>query len=524
MNYQELRQELQNKHIEEVVTTKSGFGYKLNDGEYLQTFLHPFKLYYKRELTDLSVKEFASIIPVIIRPYQRAAIQFSLKHPASYQALDMGLGKTVVSLIWIANVMHKDQKVKGTLVLAPLRAVYSTWPEEIDKWRPDLNYIILHGKDKAVNLRQSRNLYIMNYEGLPWLWNELRSYYKKYKRMPFNSIIIDEGSMVKSTRTKRFKVLKYLVKNMTPWRIILSGTPAPNSLLDIWPQYYLLDGGKRLGRTITGYKSQYFMQVDRMGFVWKLKPFQEIPIYNSVADVTYRLDAKDHLNVPERIDNIIKVKLDSSLMVKYKQLEKDFFTQLEDERIEAINTMSRSMKLRQFIQGGMYDDEDADKPSDQRRVIYIHNQKLKALEELVEGAAGQGILCAIQFRFELRMIKKKFPKAPIVAGGTKPADATTYFREWNEGNVPLLLCHPKSLAHSINLQQGSHIILFYGLPWSSEQYEQLIARLDRSGQKKNVIVHHLVIKGSIDEKVFQALSLKIKGQADFLNFLKNNGG
>jgi len=168
----------------------------------------------------------------------------------------------------------------------------------------------------------------------------------------------------------------------------------------------------------------------------------------------------------------------------------------------------------------MYDDEDADKPSDQRRVIYIHNQKLKALEELVEGAAGQGIICAIQFRFELRMIKKKFPKAPIVAGGTKPSDATRYFKEWNDGNIPLLLCHPASLAHSINLQRGSHIILFYGLPWSSEQYQQLIARLDRSGQIKNVIVHHLVIKGSIDEKVLQALSLKIKGQADFLDYLK----
>jgi SNF2 family DNA or RNA helicase len=525
MQFQDLKDELKEKTIEDVVTTKSGFGYQLNTGDYLQTMLRPkFKLYYMRHLTELSINEFASIIPQIIRPYQRAAIRFCLNHPASYQALDMGLGKTVVSLIWLANIMKRDPKVKGTLVMAPLRAVYSTWPEEIDKWRPDLNYTLLHGPDKAANLRQQRNIYIMNYEGLPWLWNELRAYYKKYKRMPFNTLIIDEGSMVKSTKTKRFKILKIIVKNMTSWRTILSGTPAPNSLLDLWPQYYLLDGGKRLGDTITGYKSRHFMQVDRMGFVWKLRPFQEIPIYNAVADITYRLDAKDHIDVPERINNIIKVKLNDDLMVKYKQLEKDFFTQLEDDRIEAINAMSRSMKLRQFIQGAMYDDEDADKPSDQRRVIYIHDQKLKALEELVESAAGQGILCAVQFRFELRMIKKKFPKAPIVAGGTKPADATRYFQEWNEGKIPLLICHPASLAHSVNLQRGSHIILFYGLPWSLEQYQQLIARLDRSGQRTNVIVHHLIIKGSIDERVFQALSLKIKGQADFLDFLKSNNG
>ena len=326
--------------------------------------------------------------------------------------------------------------------------------------------------------------------------------------------------MVKSTKTKRFKTLKKIVKGLTPWKTILSGTPAPNSLLELWPQYFLLDGGKRLGKTITGYKTSHFMQVDRMGFVWKLKPFQDIPIYKAVSDITYRLDAKDHLDVPERINNIVKVKLSPELMVKYKQLEKDYFTQIADDRIEAINAMARSMKLRQFIQGGMYHDDDIDMPSDQRRVIYIHEEKLKALVEIVEGAAGQGILCAIQFRFELRMIKKKFPKAPIIAGGTKPKDALRHFRDWNEGKIPLLLCHPASLAHSINLQRGSHIILFYGLPWSPEHYQQLIARLDRSGQRKNVIVHHLIIQGSIDEKVFKALSLKIKGQADFLEYLK----
>lgn len=524
MNFKELRQELEGKYIDEPpVITDRGFGYKLNTGVYLQTFLTPkFQLFYKRELTELTVHEFASIVPQIIRPYQRAAIRFSLDHPSSYQALDMGLGKTVISLIWIANAKKRDSKINNTLVLAPLRAVYATWPEEIDKWRPDLTRTILHGPDKAAHLRLNRDLYIINYEGLPWLWRELRLYYSRYRRFPFNSIIIDEGSMVKSTRTKRFKILKIMLKGFTQWRTILSGTPSPNSLLDIWPQYFLLDEGQRLGKTITGYKQEHFMQVDRMGFVWKIRPFQDIPIYEKVSDVTYRLDAKDHLDVPERIDNIIKVQLTKPIMKKYKQLEKDFFTELEDEKIEAINAMSRSMKLRQFIQGGVYHEEDADMPSDQRRVTYIHKEKLKALEELVEGAAGQGILCAIQFRFELRMIKKKFPKAPIIAGGTNPQEATKYFRQWNEGKIPLMLCHPASLAHSINLQQGGHIILFYGLPWSSEHYQQLIARLDRSGQTKNVIVHHLVVAGSIDERVFKALQLKIKGQADFLEFLKGN--
>lgn len=525
MNFTELRQELKEKYIEEVVETRRGFGYELNTGKYLQTYLRPkFQLFYKRELTELTIKEFASIIPQIIRPYQRAAIRFCLDHPASYQALDMGLGKTVVSLIWLANVMKRDPKVKGTLVLAPLRAVYATWPEEIEKWRPDLSFTLLHGPEKVGHLQIKRDIYLINYEGLPWLWNELRAYYKRYKRLPFNTLIIDEGSMVKSTRTKRFKILKKIVKGLTPWRTILSGTPAPNSLLDLWPQYFLLDDGKRLGKTITGYKSEHFAQADRMGFIWRLRPFQDVPIYNKVSDITYRLDAKDYLDMPERVNNIIKVELPKPLMLKYKQLEKDFFTEIADEKIEAINAMSRSMKLRQFIQGGLYHEDDADLASDRRRVTYIHNQKLKALEEIVEGAAGQGIICAIQFRFELRMIKKKFPKAPIVAGGTKPIDALRYFQEWNDGEIPLLLCHPASLAHSINLQRGSHIILFYGLPWSLEHYLQLIARVDRSGQKNRVIVHHLIVKGSIDEKVFKALSLKIKGQSNFLNFLRDNGG
>lgn len=456
-----------------------------------------------------------------LREYQENAVKFHLDNPSSYSAVDMGLGKTLIALTWATKVLQRDPKVNGILVIAPLMTVHTTWPDEIKKWNIPLTYSVLHGKHKQQALGEDVDLYIINFEGLPWLSDTLKDYYKVHKKLPFQGLILDEGSMVKAPNTKRFKILKHLVPALSKWRIILSGTPAPNTLMDLWSQYFLLDGGKRLGRGITKFRHGYFIQRDRRGFVWDIREGSDKKIYEAISDITYRLDAKDHLSLPPILYETIDIRLPDKVLKSYKELENEFFTELNDtDSVEAFSVMSLSMKLRQFVQGAVYDPDDADLPADRRRVIPVHQEKLKALQSLVE-SSGTGILCAIQFRFELEIIRKKFPNAPVIAGGVSKKEATKHIRDWNAGKVPLLLCHPASLSHGVNLQDGSSIVLWYGLTWSYEQYAQFNARLHRSGQRKTVVVHHLVAKNTIDTKVYRALKRKCKGMNELLTYLKD---
>ena len=447
-----------------------------------------------------------------LRQYQRDAGKFVLDKKACYLALDMGLGKTAISLAASQKIIPIIKS--GVLIVAPLRGMYLTWPDECAKWTPTLSYAVLHGADKKNKLKEKKNLYFINYDGLPWLFEALRDVFKTTKTLPFRALVLDEGSMVKSSRTKRFKILKKLLKVFPEYRWILSGTPAPNSLADLWSQYYLLDEGNRLGHSFSGFRSKYFTQVDKQGFVWAIKPGSADEIHSVVADITYRLDAADHLELPERIDNIIKVPLNTQQRAQYLKLEKEFFLALDGVEVEVFNKATLSMKLRQFLQGALYID-------DKKNYEIVHEEKLKVLKELVETANGQGILCAIQFRFELDIICKAFPGTPFIAGGTSSEKATKYMRAWNRGEIPLLLCHPASLSHSVNIQAGSHIIVWYGLTWSHEQFQQLNARLIRYGQKSPfVIVHHLVIEKSVDERMLAVLKRKFATQKDFLDFLR----
>ncbi len=461
--------------------------------------------------------------------YQAKCLSWMLKTPKSYLALDMGMGKTRITLEWCKYIL-KDSATKGVLVIAPLRTVHSSWPDEIEKWAPELSSTVLHGKDKTDNLGLNKDLYLMNFEGIAWLYEELKRYFKVTGTLPFRALVIDEGSMVKSSSTKRFKILKKLIEAFPTYRTILSGTPAPNSLLDLWSQYNLLDGGERLGKFVTHYKRTYFYQVDRMGFIWSINKGSADIIYKKIEDITYRLDSEDHLDLPDRIDNVIKVKLPKAKMAQYKKLEKEFFLELDETMsVDAFNAASLSMKLRQYVQGAVYTGTKikgntyrtpSGKEVKGNPYEVMHDAKLKVLENLVDEANGTGILCAIQFKFELEQIKKKFPKAPVIAGGTSAVEAARLIKLWNTGAIPLLLCHPASISHGVNLQFGSHLILWYGLTWSSEQYLQFNKRLHRNGQKKTVIVHHLVIKDTIDESVMKALKNKIRGQQQLLDYLK----
>lgn len=466
-----------------------------------------------------------------MRDYQKAALKWMLETPKSYLALDMGLGKTLITLEWI-KALTKEHGVKGVLVLAPLRTIHSTWPEEIKKWTPELTYTVLHGADKLTNLQKDVDIYLMNYEGLPWLLDNLKRLFRKSGAVPFRGLVIDEGSMVKSGSTKRFKILKTLCEVFPIWRTILSGTPAPNSLLDLWSQYYILDGGARLGQFVTHFKSRFFFQVDRMGFVWALRPGANTLIYKEIEDITYRLDSEDYLDLPDRIDNVLEIELPKKSMTLYKKLEKEFFLELENaEDLEVFNAASLSMKLRQVVQGGVYTGTKVGNnlylnPEGKEVKVNpherLHKAKLNVLKALVEEANGQGILCAIQFKFELEMIRELYPDVAVIAGGCSAIESAKHIKAWNAGELPLLVCHPSSISHGVNLQSGSHILLWYSLTWSLEQYLQLNKRLHRFGQKNVVVVHHLVAKGTVDERVMAALKAKFKGQKALLDYLKGN--
>lgn len=452
--------------------------------------------------------------------YQHKAIKFAIENPISYCACDMGTGKTAIALNWIKHVLTKIDG--GVLVIAPLRTVHSTWPEEIEKWAPGLTYSMLHGSMRDVDLRKKRDIYIVNFEGLDWLLNSLKAIFKKGDPLPFRGMVIDEGSMLKSRTSKRFEIMSIMTDVSPDFKLILSGTPAPNGLHELWPQYFLLDKGWRLGRNITTFRSKYLVQIDMKGRVWGLQPGAEDRIHKAIVDITFRLDGDDYLEMPERIDNIIKLDLPPKVMKKYKELEREFFLTLEDDSIvEAETASTLGIKLRQFVQGALYKGTAADAVKGRRDFEVFHKEKLKALIGIMDEANGQGVLCAIQFRFELEMILEKYPNTPVIASGTTVDEATDYIKRWNKGEIPLLLCHPASISHGVNLQAGSHIIVWYGMTWSLEQYMQFNARLFRQGQKHAVIVHHLIAKGTIDGRVLRVITGKYKTQKSLLDYLRD---
>lgn len=435
-----------------------------------------------------------------LHDYQERAIEFCLEKKQVYLAVDLGMGKTAIAL----NVIRRSGQ--QALVFGPLRTIYNTWPDEIKKWTPELTYMILHGPQKSLIGIEHADILLINYEGLKWLSKQK---YKWKRRM----VIYDESSMVKSHSAQRFKMFSKMFPMWTDYRMCLSATPAPNGLHELWSQYYLLDKGRSLGKNISTFRQEFCTSFSYPGMAftqYKVDPRFVQRIYDLVAPRTFRLDAKDYLRMPGISYNAIKVDLPTRIKKRYDVLEREFF---DDELgIEAPNMALLGMKLRQFVQGGLYDKE---------KVWHrLHREKLNALRELMDTSAGQPILCAIQFRGELAMIQEAFPGVPVIAGGTSNALATKYITKWNAGSIPLLLCHPASISHGVNLQHGGHVLLWYGLTWSLEQYLQLNGRLYRQGQKQPVVIHHLVMKETIDEVVMRAISKKDAVQSDLLDYLR----
>ena len=438
--------------------------------------------------------------------YQDRAVDFGIKTKTPFFAIDMGLGKTIINLKII------EKLAIPAFVIAPINPMYTVWPAEIEKWGLNLTFDILHGSWKDDVFEETNaDVLITSYSMIKWLHDKLA---KTKCRWTHRMLILDESSMIKSNTTKRFKMLSRMFPLWNDYRIMNSATPSPNGYHELWTQYYMLDKGQRLYGDYTRYRGNYFHYSGSPRYETKLRQGCDKEIQAKVHDITFRLKDTDYLKMPPITYNEIPLVLPQRKQNQYKELEKNFFLEFEAGDATAWNAAALSMKLRQYIQGALYlDDTDGE-------FQRVHNVKLDALEDIVTTSAGKPILCPIQFKFEKQLILERFPSTPVIAGGTKPTEARYYIEQWNKGNIPLLLCHPASISHGNNLQAGGHIILWYGLTWSLEHYQQLNGRIYRQGQSEAVIIHHLIMKGTVDERVFEVLKRKDATQQDFLNSLR----
>lgn len=440
--------------------------------------------------------------------YQQYATNHIVDNNSSGLFLDMGMGKTVSTLTAVDNLIFLGEANK-VLVIAPLRVAEDTWSTEVDKWdhlkQLRISKVLGTEKQRIKAMNIDADIYVTNRDNVVWL---VKNYFDSWK---FDMLIIDELSSFKSSKALRFRELK----KVRPYfkRIVgLTGTPAPNSLIDLWPQLYLLDGGERLGRTITGYRQQYFYPVQANGHIvykYGLKDNAEKIIHERIGDICVSMKAEDYLDVPERIDNIININLSETTTKNYKELEKDLVLELEGNDITAANAAVLTNKLLQMSNGAMY--------SENKNVVEIHEEKLKALLDIVEASNGKPVLIFYSFKHDFDRITKFLKSKKLKAVGLGDSKD---IKKWNEGEIPILLVHPASAGHGLNLQYGGNIIVWFGLTWSLELYQQANARLHRQGQKEKVIIHHLVSKGTVDEDVMKALGDKEVNQNTLLEAVK----
>lgn len=405
-------------------------------------------------------------------------------------------------LLWLGEV-------NKVLVIAPLRVAEDTWSTEVEKWdhlsHLKISKILGKEKDRIMAISRQADIYVINRENVEWLVALL------FNKWPFDMVVIDELSSFKSSKSKRFRALK----KVRPYfkRIVgLTGTPAPNSLIDLWPQLYLLDGGQRLGKTITGFKEQYF-KPDKMNghivYSYKLREGAEEAIHNKISDLCISMMAKDYLDIPERIDNIININLPTKAKDMYKALEKDLVVALEEKDIVASNAAVLANKLLQITNGAIY--------AEDKSVIEVHDEKIKALLDIIESANGKPVLVFYNFKHDCARILAQLAKSKLKS---VVLDGSDDIKKWNAGKIPILLTHPASAGHGLNLQYGGNIIVWFGLTWSLELYQQANARLHRQGQTETVIIHHLIAKGTVDEDVMKALANKEVNQSILLEAVK----
>lgn len=435
--------------------------------------------------------------------YQQFATDFILEHPISCLMLDMGLGKTVITLTALWQLALDSFDVSRILVIAPKRVAEDTWPKELIKWEHlsglDATLVMGTQAERKAALRQQTFLYIINRENVSWLvanhpWD-------------FDMVVIDELSSFKSNQAQRFKAMKK-VRPLVSRIVGLTGTPAPNSLLDLWPEMYLMDMGQRLGRFIGGFRDRFFTPDKRnREIIYSYKPREgaEEAIYGLISDICISMKAVDYLDMPELIMNRVEVSMDSRERKIYDDFQRDMVVSLQGEELDAVNAAALSGKLTQMANGAVY--------GENRKVLHIHDRKLDALEDLMEAANGKPLLVAYWYEHDLQRIKARFKNARCI-------DTTQDIDDWNAGKIPLALIHPASAGHGLNLQEGGCTIVWFGLTWSLELYQQLNARLWRQGQKHTVVIHHIVTKGTHDEDVLRALDNKDTRQSALIDAVR----
>lgn len=435
--------------------------------------------------------------------YQQFATDFILNQSICCLMLDMGLGKTVITLTALWQLALDNFDVSKVLVIAPKRVAEDTWPKELAKWEhlTGLTFSLVLGSatERKAALQRKAFLYIINRENVAWL---VKNHY-----WDFDMVVIDELSSFKSNKAERFKAMKK-VRPMVTRIVGLTGTPAPNTLLDLWPQMYLMDMGQRLGRFIGGFRDRFFLPDKRnREIIYSYKPREgaEDAIYALISDICISMKAADYLDMPERIDNRIEVSMSPKERKLYDDFQKDMVLSIGDEELDAANAAALSNKLLQMANGAVY--------SEDKKVIPIHDRKLDALEDLVEAANGKPLLVAYWYKHDLQRIKARFKNARCI-------DTAKDIDDWNAGKIPLALIHPASAGHGLNLQDGGCTIVWFGLTWSLELYQQLNARLWRQGQKHTVVIHHIITKGTHDEDVMRALENKDTRQSALIEAVR----
>ena len=415
------------------------------------------------------------------------------------------VSKTVSTLTAIDELMFDRFLVQRVLVIAPKRVAETTWTDEAAEWEHTaglrLSVVLGSQQDRLAALSRKADIYVINRENVVWLVEHFG------RAWPFDMIVIDEASSFKNHQAKRFKALRK-VRPLASRIVELTGTPAPNGLLDLWAQLYLLDRGERLEKSITRYRDRYFEPDKRDGHIvysWKLKPGAADAIYEKIGDICVSMKSEDYIQLPPVILNTVPVMLDAAAKRKYDELERDLVLNIEEKDILANTAAALSGKLLQMANGAVYAEE--------REVVHIHDAKLEALAEIIDCNAGKSVMVFYYFKHDLQRLKERFPDAREL----KTADD---IHGWNAGKIPLLLVHPASAGHGLNLQHGGHIVVWFGLTWSLEMYQQANKRLHRSGQTEPVIIHHLVARGTVDEDVMRALRNKGNSQDAMLDAVK----
>ena len=434
--------------------------------------------------------------------YQERAVAFIQEKRRCGLFLDMGLGKTSSTLTAISD-LRDSFAIHKVLVIAPLRVANSVWAQETRKWAhlKHLRVSVCTGSQKArlTALQADADVFVINRENIDWL-------VENTKKWPFDMVVIDESSSFKNASSQRFKALRRVLPQ-TEYMVLLTGTPSPNGLLDIWSQMYLIDFGHSLGRTMGAFKQRFF-EPDYMGYKFTPREGAADKIHDLMASTVIHMSAEDYLELPSRIDLIERVDMPPAVLDRYKNFEKTLFTELEDgQEIEAMTAAVLANKLLQYANGAMYTNEDG-------RWSLVHDEKLDRLGEIIEDNQGENILIAYNYRSDLERLKKRFPEAVVLDKSQETID------RWNRGEIKMLLAHPASAGHGLNLHGGGATIVWFGLTWSLELYQQFNARLHRQGQTKPVKILHVIARKTIDERVLDVLSSKNATQKQLLAALK----